>query len=894
MVSGGGFRLGVDFGTTNTVAALAWPDGTVRPLIFDGSPTLPSAVYRAPDGDLLAGRDALHGGRVRPESLEPNPKRCVDDTVVLLGAAEVPVRDLIAAVLRRVGAEAGRVAGFSEVVLTCPATWGARRRQVLLDAAADAGLGPARLVAEPVAAAAWFASTADVDVPVGGCIVVYDFGAGTFDASAVRRDTGGFTVLAEEGLRETGGLDVDAAIVSYLGAVHATRDPQAWQRLSSPASAQDLRLRRGLWDDVRAAKEALSRAAATELHLPIVDDVVVLGREQLEQLARPLVERTVATTAAVIRAAGLTPPDVHALFLVGGSSRLPLAATMLHQRLRLAPTVLEQPELVVAQGSLRVPLLDGTPEPPAGSTAGFPPAPTLRAAGPTAAGPMSAPASAGPMSAPVSAGPMSAPVSGGPMSAPTSAGPMSAPVSGRPVSAPVSGGPVSAAPVSGSPSAAGMTEPSVAWPAGSDLTDPVPSPVSPAATPVGAPTARPAHLTPTAQPADPAPTSTAQPADPAPAPTARPADPAPMPTARRADPAPAPIARTAAAGPMSPLTPTPAPVPARRPAGRLRALLVGAVVVLLAATGVWYAISRDDHKDGSRPQQATGAGCAPVAGEGLVALTDDRHVLRADNIVPVMPAGQVVAAIVRQLDLVSATLDTRKLAGLNRRLEVDGAAPAEVAQEFAAANGLTKKVDLRLTSGMTIGTTKLPEQQVVAHLYRISLEAAGYHPVIQVFDDRAGQHAAMVAGTVSIAPEYAGSYAAFLNDAEHGLPNRFATADFNTSTLALLGGKAGLTFGATSPAASQDVFAVSKAFAERHRVTSLDEFARACSGAATVLAAPADCPAGYPCRQSLVDVYALHAGTFTQLPDRGAAARAALAQGTASLALLSSTDPAFA
>ena len=40
------------------------------------------------------------------------------------------------------------------------------------------------------------------------------------------------------------------------------------------------------------------------------------------------------------------------LVLVGGSSRIPLVATLLHQRLGIVPTVIEQPELVVAQGSL--------------------------------------------------------------------------------------------------------------------------------------------------------------------------------------------------------------------------------------------------------------------------------------------------------------------------------------------------------------------------------------------------------------------------------------------------------------------------------------------------------------------------------------------------------------
>jgi molecular chaperone DnaK (HSP70) len=63
------FRLGIDFGTSHTAAILRWPDGHSRPLLFDGSPLLPSAVYAEPGGRLLVGRDAIHAARLdRPGS----------------------------------------------------------------------------------------------------------------------------------------------------------------------------------------------------------------------------------------------------------------------------------------------------------------------------------------------------------------------------------------------------------------------------------------------------------------------------------------------------------------------------------------------------------------------------------------------------------------------------------------------------------------------------------------------------------------------------------------------------------------------------------------------------------------------------------------------------------
>jgi ABC-type branched-subunit amino acid transport system substrate-binding protein len=354
-VADAGFRLGIDFGTSNTVAVLRWPDGRSKPLLFDGSPLLPSAVYVDPSGSILTGRDAVHSARLQPHRFEPYPKRRVEEGNVWLGEQEIPVVDLVATVLRRVGGEAYRVAGTmpTEVNITHPAAWAPQRRETLSRAALAAELPAPFLTAEPIAAASYFVGTVGTPVPVGGNAVVYDFGAGTFDASVVRRNaTGGFDVLSSEGLPDAGGLDVDAAVVGYLGRAFEGRGADLWLRLTQPQDENDRRAAWQLWEDARLAKEMLSRAATTYVHVPLFDESVVVGREQLEELARPILDRTVVATQLAVSSAGITNQQLAALFLVGGSSRIPLAATLLHRALGLAPTAIEQPELVVAEGAL--------------------------------------------------------------------------------------------------------------------------------------------------------------------------------------------------------------------------------------------------------------------------------------------------------------------------------------------------------------------------------------------------------------------------------------------------------------------------------------------------------------------------------------------------------------
>jgi hypothetical protein len=434
-----GTQLGVDFGTSNTVAVVRLPDGRSRSLLFDGSPLLPSAVYAEPTGAVVVGRDAIHSARLEPARFEPNPKRRIDDSSVLLGDREIGVQQLVASVLSRVADEFKRTVGDAvpEVTITCPAAWGATRRLVLSDAAVAAGLGQVRLVPEPVAAATYFTQVLGKQVPVGSVVVVHDFGAGTFDASVVARTSTGFEVLAVDGRDDIGGLDVDEALIGHVRAICNERDPAGWARLQSPSTVDERRARRMLWDDVRIAKERLSRQPTADLTVPLLNVDIHITREELEELARPVLEQTVRVTQGVMRWANLPQGQIAGVFLVGGSSRMPLVATMLHRAIGEPPVVIDSPELVVAEGSLQAgsAAVPQSAAPAPGPATGVFPRLSYRPDGTLG---------------PVSPGtPANVPQSGPPVSAPPGAYPYPSsapPVSGPPPVYPASGPPVSAPP----------------------------------------------------------------------------------------------------------------------------------------------------------------------------------------------------------------------------------------------------------------------------------------------------------------------------------------------------------------------------------------------------------------------------------------------------------------
>ena len=378
--------LGIDFGTSNTVGMIRAGDGRVRPLLFDGSPLLLSAVYLGADGRVLVGRDAERNARLDPSRFEPNPKRRIDDGQIFLGGRELSVVSVFGEVLGRVAEEARRQLGDAptDVRLTHPARWGERRRSLLVEAARLAGLPTPRLIPEPVGAASYFTAILRAAVPVGRSLAVYDLGGGTFDATVVRRTPAGFEVLAEEGLADVGGTDFDHAIVEHLGRTHGVSHPQRWERLMNPVDQGDRRQRWLLYEDVRGVKEMLSRTASADIPLPTLEVDAHVTREDLERLVRGPLERTVGCLRQAIVAARLEPRDLVGIFLVGGSSRIPMAAQLLASELGVAPTTLEQPETVVVEGAMCL----GAPAPARVRPVSTPPAALPQGPRPAARGPV--------------------------------------------------------------------------------------------------------------------------------------------------------------------------------------------------------------------------------------------------------------------------------------------------------------------------------------------------------------------------------------------------------------------------------------------------------------------------------------------------------------------------
>ncbi|KMS89533.1 type VII secretion-associated protein [Prauserella rugosa] len=365
------FRVAIDFGTSSTCVVAAIGERQPQVVVIDGQPLMPSAVYAHADGTLFVGQEAERQAAVDPARFEPTPKRRIDEGELLLGDTVLNVVDVVRAVLSRAVGEARRLAAGAEIdllVLTHPADWGAVRTRLLRQAASGLGHEVA-LVPEPVAAAVFHAATyapahdnpektvAFTGKP-GDTLAVFDFGGGTIDVSVVRRTESqnrrtAFEVPATRGDPGFGGADIDQALLEHVGSLVSSADRDAWEQLVQGRELADRRRRRVLRQDVRGAKETLSRHAYTDVPMPPPFADAHVTREQLEELVAAPLGRAVELAVATIEEAGLRPKQLTAIFLVGGSSRIPMLSRLIHERTGVVPTTLDQPETVVARGALR-------------------------------------------------------------------------------------------------------------------------------------------------------------------------------------------------------------------------------------------------------------------------------------------------------------------------------------------------------------------------------------------------------------------------------------------------------------------------------------------------------------------------------------------------------------
>lgn len=351
--------VGIDLGTTNSLAATVKSGEPVVLADEAGRQLLPSVVRYLKDGSVETGWDALaHAesdprntvysakrllarGRSELKTLPVLPYEIVDApggvAIRTVQGDKSPV-EVSAEILKTLAKRAETQLGgeLTGAVITVPAYFDDAQRQATKDAARLANLSVLRLLNEPTAAALAYG----LDNGGEGVYLVYDLGGGTFDVSLLKLSRGVFEVLGTGGNAALGGDDFDHAVVdwavSQLGSVELT--------------AED---RRQLLDRAKAAKEALTDTPETVLKLELSSGThaFTLTRVIFDQLTKSLVDETLEAVANVLRDAKLEKDQIKGVVLVGGSTRMPCVRREVEAYFGFAPLTGIDPDCVVAVGA---------------------------------------------------------------------------------------------------------------------------------------------------------------------------------------------------------------------------------------------------------------------------------------------------------------------------------------------------------------------------------------------------------------------------------------------------------------------------------------------------------------------------------------------------------------
>ena len=367
--------IGIDLGTTNSVAAVMMGGEPVVIPSAEGERLVPSVVAVNKNGERLVGRVARNQAIINPENTIFSIKRFMGrraddaevqrakahvpyqinkapngDLRVLMGGKDYTAPEISAMILGKIKRDAEAYLGepVTQAVITVPAYFNDTQRNATKDAGKIAGLEVLRIINEPTASSlAYGLDKKDKNET----IAVYDLGGGTFDISILEVGEGVFQVKSTSGDTFLGGDDFDQRIIDWLAdefkrenGINLREDRQALQRLKEAAER---------------AKIELSTTMQAEINLPYITAdasgpkhlVTTLTRSKLEQLTGELIQRSMKPVQQALNDASLKPSDIDEVVMVGGMTRMPAVQEAVRKFFDKEPHKGVNPDEVVAIGA---------------------------------------------------------------------------------------------------------------------------------------------------------------------------------------------------------------------------------------------------------------------------------------------------------------------------------------------------------------------------------------------------------------------------------------------------------------------------------------------------------------------------------------------------------------
>ncbi len=337
--------IGIDFGTTNSVAAVF--DGGPTEVLPIGEPSaewvamgfdrvLPSVVALDDDRQMVFGWQAKQLDT--DMKFEAIKRLFREEETVTEGGEQFYVEEIAAALFGHIKQRVLATGlDFDSAVITIPANSRGLARHRTKVCAGMGGIPPIALINEPTAAAMAYAQRHDID---GQKVLVFDFGGGTLDVTVLAVNDGMFFEQGSSGIARLGGVDFDRAVLRHIA--EESPDSAGW------SSADKARLRLEI-------EKAKIRLSSSEIDETIISDPTLgtfrLTRPQFNDLTRPLVERSGEAIRRTLSDLRMTPDSIDQVLLVGGTSKVPAVRQFVTELLGKAPATGVDPMTAIGEGA---------------------------------------------------------------------------------------------------------------------------------------------------------------------------------------------------------------------------------------------------------------------------------------------------------------------------------------------------------------------------------------------------------------------------------------------------------------------------------------------------------------------------------------------------------------
>ena len=334
--------IGIDLGTTNSLAAYFTPEGARLIPNRLGKNLTPSIVSIDEEGQVYIGETARERMRLYPSSAASVFKRSMgSDKEFVLNGKAYRAEELSSFVLRSLKEDAEAFLGeeVNEAVISVPAYFNDARRRATKRAGELAGLTVERIISEPTAAAIAYGLYQENR---NTRFLVFDLGGGTFDVSILELFENILEVRAVAGDNFLGGEDFTEALLKLFC------DAQGLNPLM-----MDLKSFESLYHRAEECKLAFTQSNVCTFTFCYQDKTYeqTISAPEYEAACSELLERIRQPIKRSLNDAGVRLSDIDKVVLVGGATKMPMVRHFVAKLFRRLPDASVNPDEAVALGA---------------------------------------------------------------------------------------------------------------------------------------------------------------------------------------------------------------------------------------------------------------------------------------------------------------------------------------------------------------------------------------------------------------------------------------------------------------------------------------------------------------------------------------------------------------